>query len=308
MCILAFIFMYISINGHLGSGKSEIARLLQKNDGFEIFSTGAIQRKIAVDLGISTLELNERSLNDFSYDYLIDEELKKHAAANVGKNVIFDSRMAWFFVPDSFKIHLVVAPAIAAKRVFNNRVSVAEKYSSEHEAMFELLERRRVEDERYFKVYNARMSDYSNYDLILDTSHIDLLAVYNIILKCMRDKEGGNRVIVSTQNIYPAKNVLPLNTDTVNKYVQQLKAGTELAPVDLIKHRDSLYIYDGYHRVAACNTLGGKTISAIIAYQDGDLMPNNVALGDYISTVKEDLHAWEKANGFKFGFYLTPNL
>ena len=39
--------MHISITGKLGSGKSTVCHLIHDLYGYEIFSTGAIQREVA---------------------------------------------------------------------------------------------------------------------------------------------------------------------------------------------------------------------------------------------------------------------
>ena len=39
--------MHITITGNLGSGKSTIAKYIRDEYGFEIYSTGTIQRKLA---------------------------------------------------------------------------------------------------------------------------------------------------------------------------------------------------------------------------------------------------------------------
>ena len=67
--------MFIAINGQLGSGKSELCKRLQSEYGFEIFHTGRIQREFASELGISTLELNERCKLDHHYYRIIDARL-----------------------------------------------------------------------------------------------------------------------------------------------------------------------------------------------------------------------------------------
>ena len=136
--------MFIAINGQLGSGKSELCKRLNSEYGFEIFHTGRIQREFAAELGISTLELNERCKQDHHYDKIIDSRLVEHAEKMRGKNVVFDSRMAWHFVKGAFKVHLLVAPDIAADRVFFHRVAEEERYSSKEEAMKNLMERRRT--------------------------------------------------------------------------------------------------------------------------------------------------------------------
>ena len=87
--------MNIAITGKLGSGKSTIAKIMAETLGYEIYNTGKIQRRTAEEMGISTLELNKRMLADASLDFIIDEAVAKLSAER--DNIIFDSRMAWYF-------------------------------------------------------------------------------------------------------------------------------------------------------------------------------------------------------------------
>ncbi|MBR3738430.1 MAG: AAA family ATPase, partial [Eubacterium sp.] len=80
--------MYITINGQLGSGKSEICKFFKREHGFDVFSTGRIQRERAKQQGISTLEMNEKSGKDYSLDYIIDNATVEFAKENQGKDVI----------------------------------------------------------------------------------------------------------------------------------------------------------------------------------------------------------------------------
>ena len=45
--------MFIALNGQLGSGKTALCELFKTRDGFDIFSTGKIQREYANELGIT---------------------------------------------------------------------------------------------------------------------------------------------------------------------------------------------------------------------------------------------------------------
>lgn len=50
--------MIITISGDIGSGKSTTGKLLAKKLDYKYLSTGAIQRQIAEEMGMTTLELN----------------------------------------------------------------------------------------------------------------------------------------------------------------------------------------------------------------------------------------------------------
>ena len=69
--------MLISITGRLGSGKSTVCNIMKERYGFQIFSTGAIQREYARRLGITTLELNQRMDENPNLDKDIDENANR---------------------------------------------------------------------------------------------------------------------------------------------------------------------------------------------------------------------------------------
>ena len=61
--------MFITIAGDLGSGKSTVAKILNKGNNFDYYSTGEIQREITKEKGVSTLELNQQMTTDKSNPY-----------------------------------------------------------------------------------------------------------------------------------------------------------------------------------------------------------------------------------------------
>ena len=81
--------MLISITGKLGSGKSTVCGILKEQYGFEIFSTGTINREFARRLGITTLELNKRLMEDPSLDKEIDGTVTKLSEEKKDEKIIF---------------------------------------------------------------------------------------------------------------------------------------------------------------------------------------------------------------------------
>ena len=162
--------MLISITGKLGSGKSTVCNLLKDRYGFEIYSTGAFQREVAREMGITTLELNKRLREDPSLDYVIDDAVKKLSIERAQDKLIFDSRMAWHFAEQSFKIFLTIEPCEAARRVMLNQRGSEEFYADENEACAKLIERSQVEQARFMQIYGVDYYDFNNFDLIVDTT------------------------------------------------------------------------------------------------------------------------------------------
>ncbi len=162
--------MHISITGKLGSGKSTICNLIKEKYGYEIFSTGAIQREVARSMGITTLELNQRMKLDHSLDDTIDATTTRLSRERRDDKLIFDSRMAWHFAEHTFKIFLTVDPKVAAARVMANQRGDEERYASADEACEKLVERSRVEQARFIELYGVDYYDFNNYNLVIDSS------------------------------------------------------------------------------------------------------------------------------------------
>lgn len=162
--------MLISITGKLGSGKSTICNILKERYGYEIYSTGTINREFARRLGISTLELNERLKENPALDKEIDGTVTKLSIEKKDEKLIFDSRMAWHFAKDTFKIFLTIDPMEAATRVMKNQRGAEEHYETVEDACEGLLKRGSVERERFIQIYGVDYFDHNNFDLIVDTT------------------------------------------------------------------------------------------------------------------------------------------
>ena len=165
--------MHITITGKLGSGKSTVAKKLVEQYGFEIFSTGAILRAAAAERGMDVLELN-KELNakldsDRSMDDLIDSTTVRVASERKDDKLIFDSRMAWHFVPGAFKVFVTVDPRVAAERVMKDP-RPGEPAEDVDELCAELVERSKVEQARFQYLYGVDYYDYKNFDLVVDSS------------------------------------------------------------------------------------------------------------------------------------------
>ena len=168
------VLMHITLTGNLGSGKSTICRILKEKYGFEIYSTGTVQRQLAEEFGLSVLEMNKLMCSDHKYDHLIDDTTARISRENPDKNIVFDSRLAWNFVEKSFKVFLTVSIDEAARRVFADASrGEVETYKSLEDCKNQLKERAANENMRYAELYNVHYFDFDNYNLILDSTNAD---------------------------------------------------------------------------------------------------------------------------------------
>ena len=171
----------ITITGDLGSGKSTISNILCKKLGFEYVYTGMIHRKIAERHGMNAFELNKYAEEHPEIDDEIDSTFKTLDKAH--KNYIVDSRLAWFFIENSFKIYLRTNLTVAAKRIFNDSKRFNEKYKTEKDALKSIIQRKKSEDKRYFKKYKADCGNMNNFDLVLDTSFLTPEQIADFIIE-----------------------------------------------------------------------------------------------------------------------------
>ncbi len=206
--------MQIAFSGKLGSGKSTVCAILKEKYGYEIYSTGTIQRKVAADMGITTLELNKRMSEDPSLDHIIDDAVVKLSRERAGDKLIYDSRMAWHFAENTFKVYMYVDPTVAAKRVTAADRGNVEKYESVEEAREMLIARSLEENKRFKDIYGVDNFDYNNYDLIIDsTSATPEQIAETIVSEAEKyEKEAFNetKMMLSPYVLFPTK---PLGTD-----------------------------------------------------------------------------------------------
>ena len=169
----------ITLTGDLGSGKSTVSKILTERLNYDYVYTGKIQREIANRYQMSTLELNQYAETHPEIDEEIDATFK---ALNDSTGLIVDSRLAWFFIPDSFKVYLKCNIDIAATRISNDKQRKSEQYISHEEAVQNIIARKESENKRYMELYGADCADESNFNLMVDTSFITPEEVADVII------------------------------------------------------------------------------------------------------------------------------
>ncbi len=163
--------MNITITGKPCSGKSTIAKLLVEKHGFRRIGVGDIFKEEANRRGMSSEEFNAFCMNDPSFDFFIDEQTAKLGKELKGQKIIFDSRLAWHFVPQSFKVFVDLNEDEMVSRLVESDREGKEKYETFEDARKTLVNRRRLEVERYKQLYKVDIDDKSNYDFVIDSSH-----------------------------------------------------------------------------------------------------------------------------------------
>ena len=184
----------ITICGGLGSGKSSTAKKVAEILGFQHFSSGDFFRQAGLELGLSINEVNKRAEADPKIDEVTDQKLRD--LRNTDK-IVIDSRTAFHWIPESFKVYLDLPPEIAKARILNSIKedklrAQSEQVSSEEDVYKKMSERFESEQKRYWELYKINNTEKSNYDLIVDTDKNNLEQVVDIVVSKYKKWAGEN--------------------------------------------------------------------------------------------------------------------
>lgn len=283
----------ITITGDLGSGKSAVSHLVASKYAMRRYSSGEGQRRIARDLGISTIELNLLAERDPTIDQKIDAVFA--AMADSDEPLVIDSRMAWHFLPRSFKVKLRVFKTVAAQRVLQDLQREGERYGSIEEAAAELQRRRLSEVSRFQAKYNVDISAYDPFDLVIDTTLAGPEEVAEKIMESARAFWSGQAVAklwASPRLLLPTKTIRDADTLDVAD-----------SPIEVIEENGFDFIWRGH--MHACRTIvEGTSFVPLRILNEGEL-PAGVSkrqyLRDHFSLALA--HEWEKELQFQFHAY-----
>lgn len=159
--------MIITITGRPCSGKSTVAKVLVERYGFTRIGVGDIFKEEAQKKGMTIEEFTELRLKDQSFDLFIDKEIERIGKERTDENIIFDSRMAWHFVPNSFKVFVDLDEDEMANRLIN-REGIG-KYKDFKTAKKAVLKRQNSDNKIYKKIYGVDCTDLKNYDYVVES-------------------------------------------------------------------------------------------------------------------------------------------
>jgi CMP/dCMP kinase len=177
----------ITIAGSPGSGKSSTAKAVASALGFQHFSSGDLFRQIAAERGESIEAMNisaevQRDI-DIKVDALLQDMYRRE------EKLAIDSRMAWHWMPASFKVFLVLDPDTAARRIFDHLQEEgrrSEDARSVEEVRNSIDRRFASEQKRYAGLYGVNPTDPLNFDIVINTRHNDLKTVTAMVLAAYR--------------------------------------------------------------------------------------------------------------------------
>jgi CMP/dCMP kinase len=162
--------MKIALGGKAGSGKSTVAKAIAQEFKLKHYSTGDLMRSLAQKAGLKIEQFVKDRPKEA--DSQVDERTKK-----IGReedNFIFDSRLAFHFLPGSIKVFLDVKTKTAAQRIMKDQRESETEHISIEDTIKKIEKRWNDSREKYIDFYKVDMQDKSNYDLYLDTTNLTL--------------------------------------------------------------------------------------------------------------------------------------
>ncbi len=174
----------ITICGGLGSGKSSTAKMVAEKLNYKHFSSGDLFRQVGLEMGLSVNEINKKAETSREIDLKTDKKTRSLRNEN---QLVIDSRTAYHWIPESFKVYLDLPPEIAKNRVINSLKEnplrmQSEQVSTAEEAYRKIQERFESEQKRYWDLYKINNTKKENFDLVIDTSKNNLEQVVATIV------------------------------------------------------------------------------------------------------------------------------
>ncbi|MFX0029375.1 MAG: (d)CMP kinase [Candidatus Hermodarchaeota archaeon] len=167
--------MIVTISGLHGTGKSTIGKLVAKRLGIKYYSTGQAFRDLAKEMNLSLEEFTTYVEKNPEIDKRLDDKINEIAQKG---NIIIDSQLSAFILKSiaDLKILLTCPLEIRVQRMTErDKTNYNKKLNETHI-------REESELKRFKNLYNFDLNDSEAYNLIIDTSNLNIEEVVDIIL------------------------------------------------------------------------------------------------------------------------------
>lgn len=204
----------ITISGKPGSGKSSTADKVAELLSYTRHSSGDMVRHVLSKHHMTLEEYNAKAMDDHNLDAEVDEQLR---ALREKKDIVVDSRLGFYWIPESFKVYLDLDLEIATARIFKDSVSnsmrgaVEFKSNSLSDVAKQVRERMLTEQGRFRQLYGVDPYDKSHFDLVIDTSRQNPQSVAIAVFDAYREW-------LDSEVWEPQHNEVPLGYSLKNQY------------------------------------------------------------------------------------------
>ena len=163
----------ITLSGKPGSGKSSTSDKVAEMLSYTRYSSGDFVRDIIKRRKITLAEFNKMATIDHTIDEEIDEKLRE---LREQKDIVIDSRLGFYWIPESFKVYLDLDIDVATARIYKDAVSNVGRQagaglaSSLDDVQRQVQSRLNAETKRFTAMYGVNPYDTSNFDLVINTA------------------------------------------------------------------------------------------------------------------------------------------
>jgi CMP/dCMP kinase len=163
----------ITLSGKPGSGKSSTADKVAEMLNYTRYSSGDMVRQLLQKHHLTLAQYNARAENEHGLDNEVDTMLRDLRSSS---DIVVDSRLGFYWLPESFKVYLDLDMEVATARIYKDAVSntsrsgAGEGTASLIEVSKQVKARMLNEQQRFKTLYHVDPYDTSHFDLVIDTS------------------------------------------------------------------------------------------------------------------------------------------
>lgn len=170
----------ITIFGAEGTGKSTISKLLAQALSYEVLSSGGMMRETAQEHGMDIYEFGRYLQDNLEIDRALDQKIAAYGRDH--SSFVFESRLAWYWIPDAFHIVLRASDDVRMARIAQRENMVIEQ------AREMTLEREATNQARYSVLYPEMIfpPQDDQFALVIDTDDKTPAEIIELILAYFR--------------------------------------------------------------------------------------------------------------------------
>ena len=163
----------ITLSGKPGSGKSSTSDKVAEMLGYTRYSSGEMVRAMIKKKRITLADFNKMASTDHTLDEEIDEKLRNLRNQD---DIVIDSRLGFYWIPESFKVYLDLDMDVATARIYKDTISNegrsqgAGMASSIVDVQRQVQSRLNNEKRRFKAMYGVDPYKNTNFDLVINTS------------------------------------------------------------------------------------------------------------------------------------------